>query len=174
MKKVAIFGKPGSGKSSIAKKLASCTNIPLHLLDTLAYTKDGRLVAAETFKQSHDVILQSDSWIIDGLGPINCFHERIAAADTLIYIDLPYPTCYWFVFKRMIKGLWEAPLGWPAGSSVLKGSIQSFKTLRLCPKFWNEDFKKRIMNLSDSKSIHIISSTAELDRFLSDTKLKSE
>ncbi len=44
MKKVAVFGKPGSGKSTMSKRLAAVTGIPLHPLDSIVYEKNGDLV----------------------------------------------------------------------------------------------------------------------------------
>jgi len=92
--------------------------------------------------------------------------ERLEAADTLIYIDLPYFTSYWFVTKRLLKGLITKPEGWPDGSSVLKGTLQSYKVLRLCPKFWNDDFLCRLEMMSANKSLCIIRSPSELNNFI--------
>jgi len=87
MNKVAVFGKPGSGKSTLSRKLATATGILLYSLDS--------------------------------------FWQRLEQADTLMYIDLPYRVSYWLVTKRLIKGLIVKPEGWPEGSSVFKGSLQS-------------------------------------------------
>lgn len=165
MKKVAVFGKPGSGKSQLSKQLASCTSLPLYPLDSLAYRANGERVPAEIFKAEHDAILQTERWIMDGLGPIDSFYQRLQAADTLIYIDLPYPLSYWFVTKRLLKALWQRPEGWPDGSSVVKGTLQSYKTLRLCPRFWNQALVQQLNELADGKSLHIITSIKQLNGF---------
>lgn len=44
MKKIAVFGKPGSGKSTLSKNLASISGIPLHPLDSIVYKNNGDLV----------------------------------------------------------------------------------------------------------------------------------
>ena len=119
MNKIAVFGKPGSGKSTLSKSLAAATGIQLHQLDSIAYTKHGDLVDRSIYDREHNNILRSDSWIIDGFGPVDSFHQRLEAADTLIYIDLPYSISYWFVTKRFFKGLVVKPEGWPDGSSVI-------------------------------------------------------
>lgn len=165
MKKVAVFGKPGSGKSALSKRLSAATGIPLCSLDSIVYNKDGTLVDRKIFDQEHAKMLSSEQWIIDGFGPLSSFFERLDAADTLIYIDLPYPVSYWFVTKRLLKGMFIKPEGWPEGSSVFKGSIQSYKTLKLCPKFWNEDFSRKLNEMAADKSVYVISSVAELNRF---------
>ena len=166
MKKVAVFGKPGSGKSTISKALALATGIELHQLDSIVYKANGEFVEREVFDLAHDNIINSESWIIDGFGPLGSFNTRLEAADTLVYIDLPYPISYWFVTKRMLKGLFVKPEGWPDGSSVIKGTIQSYKTLKLCPKFWNDDFRLRLELRAKEKEVHIIKSVSELNNFV--------
>ena len=166
MKKVAVFGKPGSGKSTISKALALATGIELHQLDSIVYKANGEFVEREVFDLAHDNIINSESWIIDGFGPLGSFNTRLEAADTLVYIDLPYPISYWFVTKRMLKGLFVKPEGWPDGSSVIKGTIQSYKTLKLCPKFWNDDFRLRLELRAKEKEVYIIRSVTELNNFV--------
>ncbi|MEZ8270880.1 adenylate kinase [Vibrio splendidus] len=166
MKKVAVFGKPGSGKSTISKALALATGIELHQLDSIVYKANGELVEREVFDLAHDNIINSESWIIDGFGPLGSFNTRLDTADTLVYIDLSYPISYWFVTKRMLKGLFVKPEGWPDGSSVIKGTIQSYKTLKLCPKFWNDDFRLRLELRAKEKEVHIIRSVSELNNFV--------
>lgn len=166
MKKVAVFGKPGSGKSTISKSLAVMTGIPLHQLDSIVYKPNGELVERDIFDEVHDSILRSENWIIDGFGPIGSFHKRLEAADTLVFIDLPYPISYWFVTKRFLKGVFIKPEGWPEGSSIIKGTLQSYKVLKLCPKFWNDEFKSKLVEQFGSKEIHVIKTVAELNDFV--------
>ncbi|MBW0149086.1 adenylate kinase [Marinobacter arenosus] len=166
MKKIAVFGKPGSGKSTLSKALALATGIQLHQLDSIVYKKNGELVDRRLFDEEHERILSSERWIIDGFGPVSSFYQRLEAADTLVYVDLPYLTSYWFVTKRLLKGLVVKPEGWPDGSSVLKGSLESYKVLRLCPKFWNDDFIARLEEFSDRKSLYIVNSVSELNSFV--------
>lgn len=166
MKKIAVFGKPGSGKSTLSKNLASATGIKLHALDSILYKQDGGLVDRATYDEEHEAILSSDSWIIDGFGPIESFNKRLAVADTLIYIDLPYILSYWLVTKRCLKGLVVKPEGWPAGSSILKGTMESYKVLRLCPTFWNDGFLHKLEKMSADKSLFVVRSVSELNHFV--------
>ncbi len=166
MKKIAVFGKPGSGKSTLSKNLAAATGIELHALDSIVYKKNGDRVDRNIYDEAHENILASGNWIIDGFGPIESFYKRLEAADTLIYIDLPYPVSYWLVTKRLLKGVIVKPEGWPEGSSVLKGSLESYRVLKLCPMFWNVEFTQRLEKLSADRSLHVIRSVAELDSFV--------
>ncbi|MCJ8298541.1 MAG: hypothetical protein MJK13_06325 [Pseudomonadales bacterium] len=165
MKKIAVFGKPGSGKSTLSKKLASVTGITLYQLDSILYKKNGDRVDRKTYDREHGDILSSDSWIIDGFDLIEPFNKRLDAADTLIYIDLPYFLSYYLVTKRFLKGLFVKPEGWPDGSSILKGTLESYKVLKLCPKFWNDDFLQKLEKSSTNKSLYVIRSISELNEF---------
>lgn len=127
MKKIAIFGKPGSGKSTLGQKLASATGIELHALDSVLYKETGEEINRQSYLEAHENILSSEAWIIEGFSPMNSldsFNRRLEQADTLIYIALPYSTTYWLVTKRLLKGLFVKPDGWPDGSSVLKGNTE--------------------------------------------------
>lgn len=166
MKKIAIFGKPGSGKSTLSRQLALVTQIQLHALDSIEFKANGERVDRATFDEKYKNILSSDSWIIDGFGPMASFNKRLDAADTLIYIELPYFVSYWLVTKRLLKGLFAKPQGWPEGSSILKGTLQSYKTLRLCPQFWNANFMQKLEEISADKSLYVIRSISELNRFI--------
>jgi len=150
----------------LSKSLESATGIQLHQLDSIVYKNNGDLVDAETYDRQHENILSSNSWIMDGFGPIGSFNKRLEVADTLIYIDLPYVVSYWLVTKRLLKGLFVKPEGWPDGSSILKGSLQSYKVLRLCPKFWNDGFLQKLQELSANKSLYVIRSMSVLNEFV--------
>ncbi|TQF71077.1 adenylate kinase [Pseudoalteromonas luteoviolacea] len=166
MKKIAIFGKPGSGKSTFSAQLASLSGIPLHQIDTMAFNTDGSQVLRSKFDKAHDKILNSESWILDGLGPIGSFQQRIACADTLIYIDLPYPLSYWLVTKRFLKGMYQKPKGWPDGSSLAKGTLQSYKFLGQSRRFWNESFYQSLRRSAKEKALYRVTTLNELNGLL--------
>jgi adenylate kinase family enzyme len=169
MKKIAIFGKPGNGKSTLSKKLSSTTGISLYALDSILYKPNGEEVDRKSYEKAHENILFSSEWIIEGFGPMNSldsFNKRLKEADTLIYINLSYFATYWLVTKRFIKGLFIKPEGWPEGSSILQGTLESYKVLKLCPMFWNEDFLQEIEKLSVNKSLYVIRTISELDNFV--------
>ena len=166
MKKIAVFGKPGSGKSVLSKRLAAALDIELTQLDSLVYKANGDQVERTVYDQMHQEILDRPEWLIDGFGPLGSFYERLAAADTLIYIDLPYTTSYWLVTKRLLKGVFVKPEGWPEGSSVWKGSLNSYRTLKLCPKFWNDEFRRKLDQLAEDKTLVVLDSLKAIRVFL--------
>lgn len=166
MKRIAVFGKPGGGKSTLSKKLAKAVGVELYPLDLIEYRLNGEKISIEEYKSSHEDILNKDGWVIEGLGTMDSFWQRVDTADTLIYVDLPYWQHYWFTTKRLLKSPFAKPEGWPEGSSVLKGTLASWKYLRLSPKFWTADFLGKIKARAAYKKIYHIKSVAELNNFV--------
>jgi len=165
MNKVAVFGKPGSGKSTLSRKLSAETGIKLCALDLIEYKKNGERVLPEEYSKKHADLIDADNWIIEGLGTLTSFWLRIDAADTLIYVDLPYYVSYWWVTKRLLKGYFVKPEGWPEGSSVLKGTLAGWKYLRLSPKFWTPELFEEIQRRGKGKAIYRITSVKEINDF---------
>lgn len=166
MNKVAVFGKPGGGKSTLSRKLSSETGIKLCPLDLIEYKKNGERVLKEEYSKKHAELISADNWIIDGLGTLESFWLRIDAADTLIYVDLPYIVNYWWATKRLLKSFFVKPEGWPEGSSVLKGTLASWKYLRLSPMFWTPELFEEIQSRGKGKDIYRITSVREINNFV--------
>ena len=163
MKRVTIFGKPGGGKTTLAKKLSNACEIDHYPLDLIQYKQNSDQVSREEFMQAHENLIAKESWIIDGLGVLQAFWERIESADTIIYIDLPYRVHYWWVIKRYLKSVFKRPEGWPEGSSVFKGTIASWKYLGLSRKFWTPELFEKIKKESVGKNLVHITSVRQLN-----------
>lgn len=167
MKKIVVFGKPGSGKSTFSKQLEKVAGIPLYPLDLIEYQANGEKVSTARYSQIHAELLAKESWIIEGLGSLESFWQRVNAADTLIYIDLPYRVSYWWVVKRCLLGVFVKPEGWPKGSSIIKGTIASWKYLGLSKKFWTEALFEKITVEAKDKQIYRIRTVKALNEFIS-------
>jgi adenylate kinase family enzyme len=113
MKKVAEFGNAGGGNSTLAKRLADLTQLPLYPLDMIQYGTGGGEVPHEEYLKAHADLLRQGEWIIDGFGCVASAWQRFSEADTLVYIDLPLIMHHWWVTKRLIKGLYATPEVWP-------------------------------------------------------------
>src|SRR5215470_6901479 len=103
MKRVAVFGNAGGGKFTLARCLAELTGLPLYVVDMMQFGPRGTKVPQHEFLQAHADLLRRDEWIIDGFGSAALAWERFAAADTLVYVDLPLLIHYSWVTKRLIK-----------------------------------------------------------------------
>ena len=166
MKRVAVFGNAGGGKSTLARELAAITGLPLAVVDELQYRAGGVEVPHEEFLQAHATLLAKDEWIIDGFGGIKLLWERLAAADTLVHVDLPLAVHVLWVTKRLIKGLFAAPEGWPEGSPVISSSISSYRVLWPCHTHLTPRYRTYVSETRQRKRVFSLRSRRELMQFL--------
>ncbi|MBW4565214.1 MAG: adenylate kinase [Mojavia pulchra JT2-VF2] len=177
MKKVAVFGNAGGGKSTLSKKLSQITGLPLHVLDKIKYQAGGAEVPHEDYKRVHQQILATEQWIIDGFGCMETLWPRLDEADTLVFVDLPLYVHGWWVTKRFITGYFQPPSGWPDNSPILKSSLTSYRVLWLCHKYLTPKYRGYIEQAQNIKSVYHIRSTKQISQFFElierQTKLKA-
>ena len=82
MTMVAVFGNACGGKSTLARRLAELTKLPLYPLDTIKNRAGGGEVPHDEYLKIHAGLLARDEWIIDGFGSVASAWERFSAADT--------------------------------------------------------------------------------------------
>jgi adenylate kinase family enzyme len=163
MKRVAVFGNAGGGKSTLAKRLAELTRLPLYPLDMIQFRAGGGAVPHQEYLEA---LLRRDEWIIDGFGCVASAWERFSKADTLVYIDLPLVTHHWFVTKRLIKGLLVTPEGWPDNSPIWSSTVNSYKVLWLCHRRLTPRYRQLVADAAASKPVRHVKSRAEMTAFL--------
>ncbi len=171
MNKVAVFGNAGAGKSTLSRRLAARSGLPWVPLDSILYRPGGGAVSPEEFKVAHGELLAQDQWIIDGFGTMGTLWERLAAADTLVYLDLPVWRHYWWVTKRCLLGAWRSPLGWPERSPILKGTWNAYRTIGLCHEKLTPKYREYVMRSKAHKSVYHLRSPREFDDFLREIQM---
>lgn len=167
MKRILIIGSGGSGKSTLARQLGEKTGIEVIHLDKLHWRRDwvepDKTEWGETVRQ----ILKGESWIIDG-NYSGTLKMRMAAADTVIFLDLPRAVCIWRILKRVaryrntnrpdmaegcnekfdlkfLKWIWDYPgRTKPKAESLLNDFQDKIKVIRLRSSKEVENFSENI------------------------------
>ena len=172
MKRVAVFGNAGGGKSTLARRLAELTELPLYVLDMMQFNPGGVKVPQHEFLQAHADLLRRDEWIIDGFGNAVLAWERFAVADTLIYVDLPLWIHDNWVTKRLIKGLFANPKGWPENSPLWSSTLSSYRVIPLCHRNLTPKYRQLVAETAASKRVHHLRSVAQIRSFIEAVKDK--
>lgn len=109
-----VVGQPGSGKSTFARMLGAATGLPVVHIDHIHWM-DGWVEreAAEKDRLTREVHAR-DAWIFEG-GHSRTWPERLARADTLVWIDVGLALRTWRVLRRVATGYGRARPDMPAG-----------------------------------------------------------
>ena len=97
--RIAIIGSPGSGKSTLAREIAEKTGHPLIPLDYYYWQPGWIPTPKDEFIARQHEWVQGERWIIDG-NYKGTLELRFAAADLVIFLDLPRWLCALRVIKR--------------------------------------------------------------------------
>ena len=102
MQRVMIIGQPGSGKSTLARRLGELTFLPVVHIDHIHW-KAGWVERDPTEKTQMTLdVIQDPRWIFEG-GHSKTYVERLARADTLIWLDMPLGLRLRRVLARTIR-----------------------------------------------------------------------
>jgi adenylate kinase family enzyme len=103
MQRVMIVGGPGSGKSTLARVLGARTGLPVFHMDQIHWMSGWvERPHAEKVRLAQGVEVQ-ERWIFEG-GLSATYENRVARADTLIWLDLPVGLRFWRVLRRTVTG----------------------------------------------------------------------
>ena len=162
MKRVMIIGCPGSGKSTLARRLHQITGLPLVYLDRLYWNADRTTVSKDEFRRRLIEAVADDEWIIDGNYSATV-ELRLAACDTVVFLDYPVEVCLEGV--RMRRGQVRPDMPWIETDEDPEFTefIRSFATER----------RPALLELlaQYNRDVHVFHDHAEADAFLRQLEL---
>lgn len=104
--KIHIIGSVASGKTTLAKDLSIKLQIPYYELDNVVWIRkeDGDLRRTEEEREKYLYsIVQTDSWIIEGVHNEEWVSNSFQKADIIIFLDINYSIRTFRIIKRFIK-----------------------------------------------------------------------
>jgi adenylate kinase family enzyme len=166
MHRVAVFGTTGSGKSWLAERLAARHGLRLIELDRLYWGRDWQPATLELFRHRVEREIRDGDWIV--VGNYGQVRDLVwSAADTLIWLDLPFPLVMWRLLRRTIGRVLRREDLWGTGNresfrsafmsrdSILLWAIKTHGRNRQrfaveC-RSWGED--KKVVRLQDKGAV---------------------
>ena len=159
MKKIIVIGCPGSGKSTFSRALHGKTGIPLYHLDVMNWNADKTTVEKSVFRERLSAVLVKDAWIIDG-NYGSTMELRMAACDTVIFLDYPVEVCLDGIQRR--RGIKRSDMPWVETEEDAQ-FIEFVKS-------YNEQQKPKVLALLEKyrdKNVIVLTERAKADAFLS-------
>lgn len=158
MNKIIVIGCPGSGKSTLSKKLHKITNIPLFHLDMIYWKENKTTIDKQEFIDRLSEIIKQEKWIIDG-NYASTMELRMKECDTIIFLDYPVDVCLNGVKTR--KNQQRSDMPWISDSD----DLEFLKFI----KNYNQNNKPKVLELLNKykdKKIYIFTSRSDSKEFL--------
>lgn len=102
MKKVAIVGCGGSGKSYLARELGRILDAPVTHLDAAFYDDEWNELPMDGFTALQRELVAQPKWVIDG-NYNSTLQIRLEACDTVVLLDVSTVAALYGIFSRQIR-----------------------------------------------------------------------
>lgn len=139
IRKIAVIGNGGGGKTTLSKVLAKKYLLKLTHVDSIQYLAGMKKRAPDETSHILDLLTQERNWLIDGFGSLEVMKRRFDLADKIVFVDFPLWRHYWWCTKRQIKSLWSPRKELPEGCNEATFS----HTIHLYKILWRVHFKIR-------------------------------
>jgi hypothetical protein len=153
MKRVVILGRGAAGKSVLAARLGQVTRMPVIELDKHFWQPGLNATSPAEWAHTQSELARREAWIMDGdLGPYDtALGGRLAAADTVIVLDLSLVRCAWRAVRRSRerRDFWRWLLGYRRHSLPL--------------------IRQAIADHAAAADLHVLTSPRAVRRFLTHT-----
>ena len=167
MCRVAVIGNAGGGKSTICKELSEAKGLPLHTVDKLQWKPNWVPAPTDELRDNLDALIRDEFWIIDGWGPWESIEARFKAADTIIFVDHPVWTHFWWALKRQVKAfLFPARLDTPVGCDLSKVTVKLFQMIWVLHQEMRPKLSVLVDSFKGDKTVYHIRSPKELKSFV--------
>lgn len=163
MKKIAIVGPGGAGKTHLASRLGQLLGIQVFHLDAYLYEPGWRLVTLSDQEKIVAEMVSQAAWIVDGEHlPTQLL--RFAHADAIVFLDVPLMT--------RLKQLWRrSRLEDRARVDVTSGcgsafSLFAFKWALLYPILHRGKTQRNLDRFIRTKQVYVLHERNEVDQFV--------
>jgi adenylate kinase family enzyme len=168
VKRVLVIGSGGAGKSTFALRMGERLGLPVIHLDREYWRAGWVEPPKDEWRLKVLGLCAGDSWVMDG-NYSGTLAVRLAACDTVVFLDLPRVMCAWRVLKRALKykGV--------SRPDMAEGCPEQM-TLEFLLWVWNYPRRSRpkvlarLGELDGSKQIYTLRSSAEVEKFLAEIR----
>ena len=163
MRRIAVIGNGGGGKSTLSRALGARLGLPVHEVDTIQWRPGWQRAPLDETARILDGWASGEAWVIDGFGPMPVIERRMDRADAIVYVDFPFVVHLWWAAKRQLRAIWRGE-SW-AGQRKAPPSWLLARTLRRVHAMRPELYEMVSRGERSAKLVHL-RSPSEMRRWL--------
>jgi adenylate kinase family enzyme len=124
VKRVAIIASAsGSGKTTVGRELARRLGVPYHELDALHHGPSWTEATLEELRARVEPLVAEESWVIDGSYRGKLGDLVLAAAETVVWLDLPMRVWLPRLLRRTYRRWRTREELWSGNRETVRGSL---------------------------------------------------
>ena len=164
MRRVLVIGSGGAGKSTFAARLGAATGLPVIHLDACYWRAGWDPMPKDEWTRTVDALAARDAWVMDG-NYGGTLERRLAACDTVVFLDLPRLVCLWRVTRRALRyrGRTRPDM---APECPERLTWEFVRWVWDYPRTRRPGILRRLADLAGTKRVVILESTRDVERFL--------
>jgi hypothetical protein len=121
MRRVAVVGPSGGGKTTLGRWLEDALGLPFTDLDDVHWRPGWREAPLAEFRADVDRLTRQHRWVL--AGNYSAARDLVwRRADTLLWLDLPLALVLWRTTRRVLRQAWT-------GEAVCNGNRQELRAL---------------------------------------------
>jgi len=102
MQRILVIGCGGAGKSTLSRQLGARLGLPVLHLDAFYWRPGWVESGSEDWARQVAELISREAWVMDG-NFASSLPERLAACDSVVFLDMPRWRCLWRVFWRVLR-----------------------------------------------------------------------
>ena len=166
MRRIVIIGNAAGGKSTLARLIATRRGLRHVEIDQLLWQEAWKLTPSDVYARQHAEFIESDAWVIDGLGQQTSIPARLSRATEIILIDLPVWLHFCLAAERQIAWASGNLEHAPGGICQMPPTQALFKAIWDVDQTWMPELRALCVRAeADGKSITRIRSLDEREAF---------
>jgi len=119
--RMLIYGVTGSGKTTLAGKVAERTGLPFHNVDDLTWEPGWVIVSADEQRRRISAICAGDRWVLDS-GYSSWIDVVLARVDLIVALDYPrWRSLAWLARRTLARAIDRRP--------ICNGNTETFRQM---------------------------------------------
>lgn len=102
MRRILVIGSSGAGKSTLSRRLGALLGLEVLHLDSFYWSAGWVEMEKGPWRERVAELARREAWVMDG-NYSGTLEERLAACDTVVFLDMPRRLCVWRVLWRGLR-----------------------------------------------------------------------